>query len=113
VVITLHPTSKIYRLLAFILRLGNPNRELPRLVDAFAPPWHTTFVSIPAMKIIAEQAGFEVVEVRPSPQGRYVGPLSLIQVGLENINKLGWLIFRTNWPLVTSHIFVLRVKALG
>ena len=111
VIITLHPTSKMYSLLALILRLGDRNRELPYLDGSFAPPWHTCFVSIHAMKILAEQAGFEICEISPAPQGRLDGVLGLVQWCLENVNKLGWAAFRGHWPLLTSHIFVLRKMA--
>jgi len=52
--------------------------------------------------------GFEIVEIRPAPQGRLGGILGLIQVSLELVNKLGWRAWNTRWPLVTTHIFVFR-----
>ena len=111
VIITLHPTSKIFRLLAFLFRFGMTQRELPHLAGAFAPPWHTLFISISGMKHLAAQAGLEVCEIRPAPQGRLDGLLGLIQVSLESINRLGWSILGTSWPLHTSHLFVLKRKA--
>jgi SAM-dependent methyltransferase len=110
VIITLHPTSKTFRLLAFLFRFGMSRRELPHLTGAFAPPWHTMFISIRGMKLLAEQAGLEVCEVRPAPQGRLGGVLGFIQAGLESVNRLGWSIFGAAWPLHTSHIFVLKRK---
>jgi len=110
VIITLHPTSRVFRLLAFLFRLGITRRELPHLAGAFAPPWHTTFVSLRGMNILAERAGLEVCDIRPAPQGRLEGMWGCIQVCLEAINRIGWFFFRTNWPLHTSHIFVMKRK---
>lgn len=108
VIITLHPTSKVYRLLALLFRFGMSRRELPHLAGAFAPPWHTLFISIQGMRLLAERAGLEVCDIRPAPQGRLEGPLGFIQVCLEAVNRAGWFFFGTRWPLHTSHIFVLR-----
>jgi hypothetical protein len=80
------------------------------LTGAFAPPWHTLFISIRGMKLLAERAGLVVCEVRPAPQGRLGGMLGFIQTCLESINRLGWLILGADWPLHTSHIFVLKKK---
>jgi len=107
-IITLHPTSKIYILLSFLLRFGNTNKELNQLDGSFAPPWHTALVSIKGMDMIARQSGFEVIGTYPAPQGRLEGILGIIQIILEKVNILGWSLFRSYWPLVTSHIFVLR-----
>jgi SAM-dependent methyltransferase len=108
IIITLHPTSKVFRLLAFLLRFGMSRRELPHLAGAFAPPWHTMFVSISGMKLLAERAGLQVCNIRPAPQGRLEGVLGFIQACLEAINRIGWLFFGAHWPLHTSHIFVLK-----
>jgi SAM-dependent methyltransferase len=107
-IITLHPTAKIYHLLSYIFRLGRKNFELPSLAGSFTPPWHTAFVSINGMTIIAREAGFIVDGIYPAPQGRLSGILGIIQFILEKVNIVGWNLFGINWPLVTSHIFVLR-----
>jgi len=110
VIITLHPTSKTFRLLAFLFRFGLSRRELPSLTGAFAPPWHTMFISIRGMKRLAERTGLEVCDVRPAPQGRLGGILGVIQSSLEAVNRLGWMILGAHWPLHTSHIFVLKKR---
>jgi SAM-dependent methyltransferase len=110
VIITLHPTSKTFRLLAFLFRFGLSSRELPSLTGAFAPPWHTMFISVRGMKILADRVDLEVCEIRPAPQGRLGGVLGAIQASLESINRVGWLILGATWPLHTSHIFVLKRK---
>lgn len=106
--ITLHPTAAFYRLVGTILRLGNKTRQLPYFAGAFAPPWHTAFLSIEATKRLLHQNGFQLLEIRPAPQGRLDGLVGFLQHALESVNKMGWLLFETKWPLVTSHIFVFK-----
>jgi len=106
--ITMHPTAACYALVGRMARLGDRQRQLPELRGAFAPPWHTAFFSVQGMRVLAERHGFEVVEVRPGSQGRAPGAVKFVQMGLETVNRLGWLLFGTRWPLVTSHTFVLR-----
>jgi SAM-dependent methyltransferase len=110
VIISLHPTSKTFRLLAFLFRFGMSGRELPSLAGAFAPPWHTLFISVGGMRQLAERAGLEVCDVRPAPQGRLDGGLGVIQASLEAVNRVGWSVVGAHWPLHTSHIFVLKRK---
>ncbi|OGI18272.1 MAG: hypothetical protein A3B68_04350 [Candidatus Melainabacteria bacterium RIFCSPHIGHO2_02_FULL_34_12] len=106
--ITLHPTSKIYELISKVIRFGNTKKELPYLQGAFAPPWHVAFISIKGMKILAKKTDFEIVKILPAPQGRMKGLTGLIQIILETTNKIGWFFFKEKWPLVTSHIFVMK-----
>jgi SAM-dependent methyltransferase len=106
--ISLHPTAAFYRLFGTIMRLGNRHRELPSFAGAFAPPWHTTFLSIEATRQLFDRNGFRVLEIRPAPQGRLGGINGLMQIGLEYVNRIGWPLFGTRWPLVTSHIFICK-----
>lgn len=106
--ITAHPTSACFNLAATVLRLGNGRRELPSLVGAFAPPWHTALLSIEATERIIVDHGFELLDVRPVRQGRLGGMVGLVQIILELVNKAGWAVMGRRWPLVTTHIFVFR-----
>jgi hypothetical protein len=62
------------------------------------------------MRRLAEEAGFVVEDVQPAPQGRLPGPLALVQVVLEQVNRVGWVLAGERWPLVTSHVFLLRKR---
>ena len=106
--ITLHPTANCYRLLGDLMRLGNRNSQLPELHGSFVPPHHTALLSIPAMHQLASRNGFEVIDISPAPQGRIGGLLGLIQYTLQQVNRAGWAVAGQRWPLVTSHIFVLK-----
>jgi hypothetical protein len=108
--VTLHPTAACYNLLGRLMRLGNLQRPLPELHGSFTPPWHTALFSIDATKMLAEKNGFELLEIRPAPQGRIGGFLGCVQVSLEIVNKVGWHLLGETWPLVTTHIFVMRKK---
>ena len=110
-IVTLHPTSRFYNLIGNLVRLGNRYKELPELHGSFAPPWHTTLFSLDAMEILAQKNGFVVDEIRPAPQGRIGGFIGLIQILLEKVNFIGYSLLGLRWPLITSHIFVLRKVA--
>jgi SAM-dependent methyltransferase len=103
---TLHPTAAAYNLIGRVVRLGNKHKPLPDLAGAFSAPWHTVLFSVKATEQIVSRYGFRLLEVRPAPQGRLSGMLGLVQRILEFINKVGWRLFGTRWPLVTTHIFV-------
>lgn len=105
---TLHPTAAAYNLIGRIVRLGNTRAPLPDLAGAFSAPWHTVLFSVKATEQIVSRYGFRLLEVRPAPQGRLGGILGLVQRMLELINKVGWHLFKTRWPLVTTHIFVFQ-----
>jgi SAM-dependent methyltransferase len=107
-VVTLHPTAAFFNLAVGLLRIGNRHKELPDWGGAFAAPWHTALLSVEATKSLAARNGLEVIDIRPSPQGRFGGLLGVQQWVLEQINKVGWRLFGTTWPLVTTHIFVFR-----
>ncbi len=106
--VTLHPTAATFRLVGNLFRFGNKRKPLPDLAGALTAPWHTVLFSIEGTKQMIARHGFEIVEIRPAPQGRLGGILGLIQVSLELVNKLGWRAWNTRWPLVTTHIFVFR-----
>ena len=106
--VSLHPTSACYTLLGKIMRLGNRNKELPELHGSFAPPWHTTLISIQGMSILADLYGFEIIEIRPASQGRTPGVIGFIQRCLGIANWFGWRALGLRWPLVTTHVFVLN-----
>ena len=108
VFISLHPTAQIYRYLGDLLRMGRRRKELPSLAGSFAAPWHTTFISVSGMRQLAAETGFTVEDIQPAPQGRLGGTLGLMQVTLEAINRPGWKLLGERWPLVTSHVFLLR-----
>lgn len=104
--VTLHPTSACCGLFWNLIRFGNKRKELPKLDGTFAAPWHTVLFSIDATNQLIERNGFKLIALRPAPQGRWGGLVTVIQVSLEIVNKIGWQLFRKRWPLLTSHIFV-------
>ena len=108
VVISLHPTAAFFRLVGTLATLGRQTRSLPDLAGSFAAPWHTSFLSIEATRLIFQRSGFRVLEILPAPQGRLGGVAGVLQRALGLLNKIGWPVWGVRWPLVTSHIFVCR-----
>jgi 2-polyprenyl-3-methyl-5-hydroxy-6-metoxy-1,4-benzoquinol methylase len=104
--ITAHPTAACYNIVGNLIRLGNKHRQLPYLAAAFAAPWHTALMSVEGTKQLIHDAGFKLIDIRPAPQGRFDGMHGAIQIGLEFVNRVGWKLAGTRWPLVTTHIFV-------
>ena len=72
------------------------------------PPWHTVFFSLEGMRALTGRYGFELIEVRPAPQGRVEGWMQGVQAAMELVNRLGWSLLRGRWPGLTAHTFVLR-----
>lgn len=106
--VTLQPTAPFADLLGRVVRFGNVGAPLPALHQLFCPPWHTVFFSLDGMKHLMAKHGFELLDIRPAPQGRMGGMLGLAQLVLETINRVGWTLMGRSWPLVTAHIFVFR-----
>ncbi len=106
--VSLQPTAPFARLMGTVMRLGRRGAPLPQLHQIFCPPWHVALFSLAGMKTLAEEHGFELIEVRPAPQGREPGIAGLVQRALEAVNRAGWSLTGRRWPLVTSHIFVFR-----
>lgn len=106
--VTMHPTATFFRLLGNIVRFGDKRKNLPPLLATFIPPWHTALFSISGTEQLIARHGFQLLSVRPAPQGRLGGLLGLVQVSLELVNKVGWFFLKTRWPLLTTHIFVFR-----
>ena len=106
--VTLQPTAPFADLLGRVVRFGNVCAPLPALHQFFCPPWHTVFFSLDGMKHLMAKHGFELLDIRPAPQGRMGGMLGLAQVVLETINRVGWTLMGRSWPLLTAHIFVFR-----
>jgi len=107
-IVSLHPTAACYSLVSTMVRLGKRNKELPELHGSFSPPWHTAFFSLKAMEIIAGKNGFKVVDILPASQGNVGGVTGYIQQALGLVNRIGWRVMGRRWPLVTTHIFVLK-----
>jgi hypothetical protein len=63
------------------------------------------------MELIAKECGFELIDIRSSPQGRVKGLYGIAQRCVELANSIGWYLFRANWPLLTAHIFVFKKRA--
>ena len=62
--------------------------------------------------VITPENSMKPQPTHPSEENYNFGPPdALVQWCLENVNKLGWAAFRGHWPLLTSHIFVLRKMA--
>lgn len=107
-IVTLHPTAACYTLIGRIVRIGNRRKQLPELHGSFSPPWHTALFSLKAMEILAEQNGFRLVEIRPASQGVVGGLIGFTQRCLGIVNRIGWHMAGLRWPLITTHVFVLR-----
>jgi len=106
--VTLQPTARFAGFVGRLARIGTKRVELPHVHRTFCPPWHTAFFSVEGIRTLAPRHGFELIEVRPAPQGRERGLIGLSQLCLETLNKAGWRVAGQRWPLLTSHIFVLR-----
>lgn len=106
--VTLQPTAPFADLLGRVVRFGNVRAPLPALQQVFCPPWHTVFFSLDGMKHLMAKHGFELLDIRPAPQGRMGGMLGLAQLVLETINRVGWRLMGCSWPLLTAHTFVFR-----
>lgn len=107
-IISLQPTSLFPDILGQLIRLGKVSRPLPQLHQVFCPPWHTVLFSIKGMEDLALRNGFELVEVRPAPQGRVRGMVGFVQICLEYVNRIGWSLMGIRWPLLPAHIFILK-----
>ncbi|MGH9429686.1 MAG: class I SAM-dependent methyltransferase [Terriglobia bacterium] len=108
--VSLQPTATFAQLIAWCCRLGSTSRPLPTLFGIFDAPWHVVLYSLEGMKLFAEKHGFELVEIRPAPQGRVKGFYGVIQFLAGIINVIGWAGVCSAWPLVTSHTFVFRKR---
>jgi len=108
--VTLQPTAPFADLLGRVVRFGNVRAPLPALHQIFCPPWHTVFFSLDGMKHLMAKHDFELLDIRPAPQGRIPGVMGLAQRVLETINRGGWKVMGRGWPLLTAHIFVFRKK---
>jgi SAM-dependent methyltransferase len=106
ILVTLHPTSACAGLFWNLIRLGNKHKPLPKLDGTFTAPWHTVLFSVEGTKEMISRNGFRLLEIRPAPQGRWGGWVSAIQISLELVNKVGWRLFGTRWPLITSYLFI-------
>jgi SAM-dependent methyltransferase len=105
---TLQPTAPFANFAGKMFRLGNLKAPLPGLFQVFCPPWHTVFFSFDGMQGLMSRYGFKLIDIRPSPQGRWGGLMTPLQFLLESINRVGWALFRGRWPLVIAHTFVFR-----
>ena len=106
--VTLQPTARFPTLLARLCRLGSTRPALPRLHQVLCPPWHTALFSLGGMETLARPFGLELIEVRPAPQARAGGVTGFIQVTLELVNRVGWRLAGTRWPLLIGHLFVFQ-----
>jgi cyclopropane fatty-acyl-phospholipid synthase-like methyltransferase len=108
--VTLQPTAPFANFMGRVVRFGNLRAPLPALHQVFCPPWHTVLFSLDGLKQLMAKHGFELLEVRPAPQGRVRGVMGLAQVTLEAVNRAGWKTMGRAWPLLTAHTFVFRKK---
>jgi hypothetical protein len=106
--VSLQPTEPFASLLGGVGRLGNRRASLPSALGIFAPPWHTALFSLRGMETLVRRYGFELLEIRPAPQGRDPGLRGLAQRTLEAVNRIGWAWAGRRWPLLIAHIFVFR-----
>ena len=106
--ITLQPTASFADFMGRLVRFGNMRAPLPALHQIFCPPWHTVFFSFAGMKQLMAKHGFELLDIRPAPQGRTPGLIGLVQIAAETINRVGWRLMGRSWPLLIAHTFVFR-----
>lgn len=104
--ISMQPTAHFARFVGG--PLARVTGRLPQLHQVFCPPWHTVLFSIAGMTALLRRHGFEPVEVRRGPHARGHGLGGIAQRALETVNRVGWNVLGTRWPLVISHIFVFR-----
>ncbi len=108
--VSMQPTATFARYFAAVSRLGQTKKTLSNLFWIFDAPWHIALYSIEGMKQLTDQCGFDLLEVRFSPQGRIEGFYGLVQRMLQQINNIGWRIFKGKWPLLISHTFVFKKR---
>jgi SAM-dependent methyltransferase len=106
--VTLQPTALFADFVGRVVRFGNRHAPLPAVHQFFCPPWHTVLFSLSGMKQLMAKSGFDLLDIRPAPQGRVRGALGFAQITLETINRVGWGVLGRSWPLLTAHIFVFR-----
>ncbi len=106
--VVMQPTAGCAAFLGTVLRLGRKDAELPALHQTFCPPWHTALFSIDGMTRLAETKSFRLVETRPGLPGSARGWLGIAQRALGAVNRFGWAVAGTRWPLCVTHIFVFR-----
>ena len=106
--VTMQPTALFADFMGRVARFGNTHTPLPALHQFFCPPWHTVLFSLEGMRQLMAKHGFDLLDVRPAPQGRAGGAMGLAQITLEIINRVGWKMMSHSWPLVTAHTFVFR-----
>jgi hypothetical protein len=106
--VSMQPTARFARVMGQAARMGIRKLELPQLHEVFCPPWHTVLFSIAGMERLFERHGFELLDVRPGPQGIGRGLTGLAKKTLGLVNAAGWPLFGTKWPFVICHIFVFR-----
>jgi len=58
--------------------------------------------------VFASKNEFEAVEIRPAAQGRESGLMKPVQICLGLVNRIGWRLVGSRWPLLVAHIFVFR-----
>lgn len=106
--ITLQPTAPFADFMGRLVRFGNVRASLPAVHQIFCPPWHTVFFSFDGMRQLMAKHGFELLDIRPAPQGRARGVIGLTQVAVETLNRFGWRLMGRSWPLLIAHTFVFR-----
>ena len=109
-ILILSPTPGIPRLVGRLLSALRPRRPLPEMFSMLAPPWHTCLTSPQGLRLQAERNGLSVELVRPAPSGRDGGLRSVLQRAADVVARGGHGIFGERWPLVLSHVFVLRAR---
>lgn len=106
--VSMQPTARFANFMGRLFRMGSISRPLPRLHQVFCPPWHTVLFSLGGMGKLASRNGFDLLEIRPAPQGRVNGLMGIAQACLQSANRVGWRLAGGRWPLLTAHIFVFR-----
>ena len=107
--VTLQPTAPFANLMGRVVRFGNVHAPLPALHQFFCRLAHDSSVSAqPRHEQLMAKHGFDLLDIRPAPQGRVRGIMGLAQITLETINRVGWKMMRRSWPLLTAHTFVFR-----
>jgi len=106
--VSLQPTAGFARFWGTLFRGGIRQLPLPRLHEVICPPWHTVLFSAEGMGHLAESCGFTLEAVCRGPVQTGSGITGVVKESLEQINRTGWRLLGTRWPLCICHIFVLR-----
>lgn len=107
-IVMLVPTPGIPRLVGRTMRALGMSHRLPSLAGMLAAPWHLSLTSLEGLRTQAARADLRVEQVRPAPSGDDRGVAGGLQKTANLVATIGHATFGERWPLVLSHLVVLR-----